>query len=151
MRAAELLIQSESELSVIDKVVVSILLSTGCRISEALAVRQQDIILPFKVRIKGKKGSADGIYTIIKGDELLQHLHLNGNSIGELRNRFYYYRLFKAKGIYGKFGENKKLSVTHYFRHETTLNNKNQGVTTIENQKLLRHQNRENTNIYEQE
>mgnify|MGYP005853977545 CR=1 FL=1 len=93
------------------------LLETGCRISEALEITYKDIDALGRVKIKSKKGSKTRIVFSPSCLQLFLQARAYKSEIFERFNRFHIYRVFKQAGLGRIFGENRNMSITHYFRH----------------------------------
>ena len=124
------------------------LLETGCRISEALQIKQSDIDNLGRVKIKGLKGSSNRIVTSPATKEYLINQKKIGGQIFSRFNRFYIYRVFKRYGLGRFFGDNKRQSVTHYFRHINAMIAKEIATDIKEISDILGHKNAKNTEIY---
>lgn len=112
----------------IEKAVIELLMLNGLRISEVLSIKPSDVLPNGYIRINGKKGSNDRLIT---SNYFRTHWQTSFISLLPLHlyySRFYFYRLFKKIGIYGRYGSNKYNSVTHYFRHEIVLSMQKSGV-----------------------
>jgi hypothetical protein len=70
--------------------------------------------------------------------------------ISTVYSRFYFYRLFKRIGLYGKFGSNDNNSVTHYFRHLQGLDVQNSFNDWALTASALGHKNEKSTIYYGQ-
>lgn len=124
---------------------------TGCRISEALAIKHNNIGVNGSFVIVGKKGSRSRMYKISElSDFFIQCKKDNVYPFCRL-NRFYVYRLFKSCGIMHKFEGNEKYSVTHLPRHLLAIEAKqmqdSEGLVTDS----LRHKSVKNAKFYEKE
>lgn len=99
------------------KYLVYLLLVSGCRISEALRVRNCDITGNYRIRLRGSKGSNDRVV-------FLPELPMGKLSPGTAQfevwscwSRYYVYRVLKKHGIYLSKEGNKNKAVTHAFRN----------------------------------
>jgi hypothetical protein len=58
------------------------------------------------------------------------------------------YRFYKSKGLHAEFGNNKKASVTHLFRHLNGLDSSTLKDGVLDSKKYLGHVNINNTLKY---
>lgn len=124
------------------------LLETGCRISEALQLNFTNIDALGRVRIKGKKGSNARILFSPSLTSWLLQVRAYKMEMWEGLNRFYIYRVFKQYGIGRVFGNNEKMSITHYFRHLNAIIAREITGEIGEISALLGHKKEKNTEIY---
>jgi integrase len=124
------------------------LLETGCRVSEALNIRHTDIDSLGRVRIQGKKGSKNRIVYSPSNVSMFLRAKNYGFQIWEQFNRFHIYRVFKKYGIGAFFGKNKKMSITHYFRHLNAIIAGEIAKEKSEISQILGHCELKNTNFY---
>lgn len=99
------------------KVLISMQLKFGLRISELLLMRHEQILTAGRVLIRSSKGSQD---RIICYDDEYGYLSLCkrvGKNPFEDYNRFFIYRFYKKNGIELFHEEGRKSSVTHALRH----------------------------------
>lgn len=114
-----------NELKAMSQEIYSIVVAlevTGCRISELINIKVYDINKNGQFKIKGLKGSADRLFTILEIRDYLIMCRINRCDPFGTFSRFYYYRLFKKMGIGTVYGNSTKASVTHSFRHEYIVN-----------------------------
>ena len=133
------------------KAVAWLLFEHGLRITEVLNIQKCDISRQGRIRIKGLKGSNDRIVTPIMFAQFWQSLPDFMLPLGSVYSRFYFYRWFKRIGIYDVFGNNKRFSVTHMFRHHLALSLKNEFDDTALTQRVLGHRSIKSTLHYEKE
>lgn len=124
------------------------LIETGCRISEALNIKYSDIDQLGRVYIKGLKNSKNRICVAPQCREFLLFCRQNKTDVFQRLNRFHIYRICKKFGIGGKFGGNKKNSITHYFRHINALITNSIAPETSLVQEVLGHKNAKSTGYY---
>lgn len=124
------------------------LLETGCRVSEALNIKYTDIDQIGRVRVKGKKGSKNRIVYSPSCVSMFLKAKKYGFTIWEEFNRFHIYRTFKKYGIGAFFGRNKRMSITHYFRHLNAIIAGEIAKEKSEISQLLGHISEKNTNFY---
>ena len=89
---------------------------SGCRINEVLALRASDCNSNNDIKLKASKW---GLARIVRIPLLENMTVINVRSVGLIfddYDRFYIYRLCKARGIYFRKGNLKVDSVTHSFR-----------------------------------
>ncbi len=131
------------------KAVAALMFEHGLRISEVLRIEKKDISPSGHIRIKGLKGSHSRV--VLAGT--LRTFWTNSPDymfpIGDTYSRFYFYRWFRKMGVYKIFGDNKKYSVTHLFRHALALQFKEDFNDTQLTQKYLGHKNIKSTEHYE--
>lgn len=99
------------------KLLLGVLLISGCRISEVLVLKHEDIDVFGNVSIKAKKGSLNRVVFV---QEALHFKALYRDLTGlifEDYSRFTVRRLFIDWGLYCTFSGNENKSVTHIFRH----------------------------------
>ena len=118
-----------SMLSVSDKAVIELLYYFGLRISEVLNIKKSDITHLCHIMIHASKNSKDRIVQPF----IFRQFWLNATPailpLGDTYSRFYFYRLFRKLGYHYRFGDNKKFSVTHFFRHQLILSFKSAGFS----------------------
>jgi len=113
----EAAIYSDSSIPNSLKCLIEILSTSGCRVSQALQIKGSQISLSGRILIKAVKGGNDTIIQISKYKSFLISQRTNNNEIFDIYNRFFVYRFLKKKGIFFKFQNSSKTSVTHFFRH----------------------------------
>lgn len=92
-------------------------LEYSLRISEVLAIKQEDITYWGEVRIHGKKGSRDRFISSDTCREyLLKTKHLGIRPFAELNDSFVR-RQYKKAGLIWRAPGREKDSITHIFRH----------------------------------
>lgn len=98
-------------------IIAMILLDSGCRISEVLAIRSTDVSPQGRVMIKGAKGSNDRIvFSSTVSDQLIKLRSMQGPIFAGI-SRFHVYRSFKSAGLGQFMSGRSRQSVTHLFRH----------------------------------
>ncbi len=105
------------QLSNVDRAVIEMQFLFGARISEILQITNADVSASGMVRIRAEKGSVNRVIRPIFEAEFWLNEANQLLPLERVFSRFYFYRLYKKYGLYGHFGNNKKASVTHYFRH----------------------------------
>jgi len=110
-------ILSKNNLHELDRLVIDLLHTNGCRISELIGLNYASIRSDNTIFIKGLKGSNDRIIHSTNYSQLLADIRINRAEMFENKNRFYYNRLFKKIGLYTQFSNDEKLAVTHSLRH----------------------------------
>ena len=99
------------------RVLLSVLLDTGGRISEVLRLRSVNVNLNFRVSLKASKGSADRIMSVRPYPNLTAvQFKACFDEFGDY-SRFYVYRVMKAHGLYLLNSEGGNRAVTHAPRH----------------------------------
>jgi len=99
------------------KVILSLQLFFGLRISEVLRLASSDLLALNRIRIRSSKRGKDRIISYSDPTGYLQKCRLNSLAPFFDYNRFNVYRLYKQNGLMLYLGINKKYSVTHLFRH----------------------------------
>lgn len=127
---------------------VLVLESTGCRISEVLNIRVYDIASNGSFKVKGLKGSDDRLFTIVELAEYMINCKKSGKYPFSTFNRFFYYSLFKRLGIGAYYGNSKRMSVTHSFRHDYITNLKTIDSELQTTKTNIGHKNISNTQYY---
>lgn len=146
--ANQLLDSVEKEYSSYECAVIELLVLYGLRISEVLNINATDIFPNGQIRIRGAKGSEDRMIYAIRSRKLFEFMRINQLSLPSTYNRFYFYRLFKKKGIYAQFGGNFNNSVTHYFRYSYILELLKQGLQLDQIRKIIGHKSINSTIHY---
>lgn len=138
------------QFSQVEGFILDLLLTNGCRIGEALAVREGDILTDNSVHIRGEKGSSDRVcfLSVIHGFRTLQDIAVRLNGPG--LNRWYIYRVSKKLGIYGKLIGKRRNAVTHLGRHRFVSRLARGGVDTVTIQKAIGHKSIRSTRYYEE-
>lgn len=129
-------VYSLSSCSQIDKLLIEIMWSSGCRVSEALRLKYTDFSRSglFKITAS-KKSNATFARITYNLPYLLAHISTSGYIFHGI-SRFYVYRLFKKMNLIlctSRIGNN---SVTHYFRKQLAadayhLGNSLENITTV--------------------
>ena len=131
------------------KAVAGLMFEHGLRISEVLRIEKRDISVSGHIRIKGLKGSNS---RVVLSNIMRKFWTTSPEYMFPIVNtysRFYFYRWFKKMGLYKIFGDNKKYSVTHLFRHALALHLKEEFEDTQLTQQYLGHKNIKSTLHYE--
>lgn len=136
------------QFSKVEGFIFDLLLTNGCRIGEALAVREGDIMTDNSVLIHGEKGSGDRLcfLSVVHGLQTLREITVRLNGPG--MNRWYIYRVAKKLGIYGKLVGKRRNAVTHLGRHRFVSRLARGGVDTVTIQKAIGHRSRKSTEYY---
>lgn len=108
--------------------ILDIQLSGGCRISEVLAIKPNQITATGAILIVSAKRGEPRIITTSCSSEFLLNCRLNNISPFHDYNRFWVYREYSKLGIYFQSSTSTKNSVTHAPRHIFTASNRQ--VTT---------------------
>jgi hypothetical protein len=97
--------------------VIELLLLNGCRISEILTAKHNQIRSNGFLKINASKHSIDRILVCSQSKNFL--LHCRKYSVDPFHglSRFYFYRLFKKNGISISPKNSSKKAVCHSFRH----------------------------------
>lgn len=127
-----------------------LLLLNGCRVSELLSLRGNDINTRGNIIIKGKKGSGsrmivtNGYETFLQrkmGSPCLLFLGLNYNNV---------YRKFIENGIIMKGGKNERNIVTHAPRYAFVTMLQQQNKSIEESSEIIGHKSSKNTLRYQE-
>lgn len=99
------------------RLLIDLLLSSGCRISELLAPQGFIVRKNGLIELYASKNKVKHVFRSANFDSYL--MNFAGSYYRGLSNysRFQIYRLFKKLGIYATFENNTKMSVTHLPRH----------------------------------
>ena len=99
------------------RIMLSVLLDTGARISEILRLRSVDINMNYRVSIRAAKGSSDRVVAVRPyPDVSIDQFRACFNEFCDY-SRFYVYRVMKAHGLYLSNSTGGNNSVTHAPRH----------------------------------
>ncbi|HSH51375.1 MAG TPA: tyrosine-type recombinase/integrase [Bacteroidales bacterium] len=112
-----ILSNSNYELPSLELAIIELQMLYGLRISEVLSIQFNDIAYDGSILIHGKKGSSDRYVHPLKFVDYWRYFRNNRLTIPSYCNRYYFYRLYKKKGIYLTMRGNKKSSVTHFVRY----------------------------------
>jgi site-specific recombinase XerD len=136
------------EISNQDKALVELLFLSGCRISEILSISHRNITKDGRILVLGSKGSNNKIInpSIFK-EYFLNCKKFNYDPFNQ-RNRFYYYRLFKKKGLILFHQGNEKNSVTHSLRYNLVSDLQNTGFDSRVIKQFIGHKNIKSTEHY---
>jgi len=117
-----------NELTSQDKAMVELLYISGLRITEALSIKFGSITNDGRIAVKGIKGSNDRLVFPLVTKAYFEHCKTFRYDPFKEKNRFYYYRLFKQKGLFIYRQHVEKNSVTHVFRYNFVIDIKNSGA-----------------------
>ncbi len=131
--------------------VIELQLFYGLRISECLNVTTSDISGTGHIRIRGAKGSNDRIVIPYRFASFWQSEAKPILPIGNVYSRFWFYRQYKALGLYAVFGNSKVKSVTHLFRHLNVLSLKDSFNETELTRQFIGHKSINSTLHYERQ
>lgn len=148
MMIVEVVKRVEKEKGLAEALVVDLMLTNGCRISEVLRIRPEDILSEHRVLVRGLKHSADRICSLSCSWSLNKLKCAESDLYFGRYNRYYFYRLFKEYGIYGKVKGNKKQAVTHFPRHVLASSLASCGCSPEVIQKEIGHKSRKSTEHY---
>lgn len=129
--------------------VIELQLFYGLRISECLNITTSDISSTGHIRVRGSKGSNDRIVIPYRFSSFWQNEAKALLPIGNIYSRFWFYRQYKALGLYAIFGASKVYSVTHLFRHLNILSLKDNFNETDLTRKFIGHKSIKSTMHYE--
>lgn len=139
---------SDKTLAVVEKSIMLLLLQHGLRISEVLSISASSFIGVNTLLIKGLKHSENRvIVNPLYCKELFQYV----SGVGCLSvdfNRYYIYRLMKARNIQCAGLNSNKIAVTHAGRHLTLQNLKSNNLSADDIQKYIGHKNINSQNNY---
>jgi site-specific recombinase XerD len=137
-----------SDLSIQDKSMIELLSISGARISEILNINAADIQNDGKIFLKGLKHSENRLIQPVIFKEFFIKCKLNNLKPYYGLSRFYYYRIFKKKGLIAFHSQNKKNSVCHSFRHNFISNLANAGIDIEDIKKFVGHKSLKSTLHY---
>jgi len=129
--------------------VIELQLFYGLRISECLNITTSDISNTGHIRIRGAKGSNDRIVIPYRFASFWQSEAKPILPLGSVYSRFWFYRHYKALGLYATFGSSKVKSVTHLFRHLNILSLKENFNETELTRQFIGHKSINSTLHYE--
>ncbi len=130
------------------KLLIAVLFSSGCRVSEALAMLSSDFTPSGLFIIRGLKGSKSATYQLVSFQGFAFRPINRGVYLFRDLNRFHVYRLVRQLGLYATFGDNLLASVTHYFRHLIAMEQQECGFADFFISQTLRHKNLNNVKFY---
>ena len=130
------------------KLVIAVLFSSGCRVSEALALRKANFTESGQFVVRGSKRSESAVYQLASFDCFKFRYELINDSLLASLNRWHLYRLLRSLGIYSYFDGNKCASVTHYFRHLIALEQAEASFNSKVTSRTLRHKSLKNVEFY---
>lgn len=136
--------------SIIEAIMIDLLLSNGCRISEALSVESSNILDSKTVWVKGSKGSCDRILHLCYTSFPFEFIRGNTGRLFFGRDRFYFYRVFKNLGINERITGNRNRAVTHLPRHMFVDSVRTAGMESEMIAKNLGHKSVKSTKWYEE-
>ncbi|GEM_PF-1943491 len=116
-----LLSDNNTDLNLYEKAIIELMFLHGLRITEALNITYRDINSNLQIKIRGLKGSSDRYVQSINFIKFWQYVRESKIVFVKSFNRYYFYRLFRKKGISFYLGNNKKESVTHLLRYNYVL------------------------------
>lgn len=90
--------------------------TTGCRVSDLLRLTGADFSRSYHVRIKQGKGSEDLVYKLSDYYHVIDRWRARNAKISGTYTRQSLHRIYRKLGFSIYRGENRNLSVTHYFR-----------------------------------
>lgn len=141
-------IEFNKDINDLDKFVICVMYEYGLRISEVLRISHYDILRDYKVLVKGSKRSQNRIISLKFISEYADYIKRHHIVISDVRSRHYYYRLFKRYGLSHCFGQRKKNSVTHLFRHMFVKELRANDIAYEDIGNYMGHVNKKNTEYY---
>ena len=139
---------SNYAISYYQKLMIAVLFSSGCRVSEALALRKANFTESGQFVVKGLKKSESAVYQMASFDCFKFRYELINDSLLASLNRWHIYRLLRAFGVYSYFDGNQCASVTHYFRHLIALEQAEASFDSKVTSRTLRHKSLKNVEYY---
>ena len=131
--------------------IVDLLLTSGCRVSEALALCKSQQITNQSFMIRGLKGSKDRIvYTTYCYSDVV-FCGLGDGPLSQVFSRFSIYRVCKRLGIVWNDGNNQHNAVTHAGRHFVAELLLKEGFSVADVQNFLGHRRISSTEFYAKE
>jgi hypothetical protein len=116
----------------LDKAVIEIQLISGCRIGSVLLINNTDINTTGQISIPAEKGGLAVLCTPCLYPQVWQAIRLKKIVLSQVRDRFYYYHLYKKYGIMLQLANNINSSVTHALRHAYIANSVGLNLTERE-------------------
>lgn len=147
MQRVEALIRN-SRLGKEMRALIEILMLNGCRVSEVINISFADIITENTIRLKGLKGSSDRIVYVSENSGYIELSKKYSFDPFKHISRYQVYRVLKNNGLQEIFGDNKRFSTTHIFRHLFVKSMLAKGVRIEDVQRIIGHKKLENTLIY---
>jgi len=102
----------------------TVMIEGSLRVSEALAIRPQDITPTGKILIKSLKKGNERLISSGDAKDFILRCRANNTMPFQGWSRFFVYREFKKLGIYFQSSTSSKPSVTHAIRHIITASNR---------------------------
>lgn len=137
-----------NELGHYEKAIIELQFLFGLRISEVLNINYSAVSADGSIRIRGLKGSSDRqVYPVVYRNYWLTTKH-NRTIFPSSYNRWYFYRLYRKKGIYHMFQNNGNQSVTHLARYSYIISLLKDGRNIPEIQQLIGHKSINSTIHY---
>jgi integrase len=125
-----------------ERMILWLLLNSGCRVSEALNLHASDVTVLNDVLIRGSKGSADRLLRIPFLNGIGLHKVSGPGYLFEDFNRYYIYRLCKLRGLYVRKDNRENYSVTHSFRNYYAWSMQSLAGTTVTTSNVMGHKSR---------
>lgn len=122
--------------------------ASGCRISEALAVKANNITSTGHVKIKALKGSVDRIVSSGMATKFMQDCKTKNISPWADWSRHFVYREFKKIGVSMSLPGKSRKAVTHAFRHQLAKSIQSANMQITDTQKALGHKSINSTKHY---
>lgn len=131
-----------------EALLLDLMASSGCRISEALDVRGSDILGTHTVHLRGRKRSSDRIVDCVYGLDWGRFRFLGDTKVFGNLDRFDAYRFFKRIGVYEVMPNRKKASICHAARHEKIRSLRRAGASVKDIQTYIGHKSVKSTMMY---
>lgn len=143
-----LLAAGNNSLTSYEKAILELQFLYGLRISEVLNITYSDIKYNGSILVKGLKGSNDRIVVPVKFMVYWINFKKHKLVISKSFNRFYFYRLYKKKGVYDSLFSKSNKSVTHIMRYNYIIQLIKTGENIEQIQQLIGHKSINSTIYY---
>jgi site-specific recombinase XerD len=147
-RLNTLLANSNNELATLELSLIELQMLYGLRISEVLSIKYTNISFDGSIVVQGLKGSGTRYVHPLKYVDFWLYFRQSKQVIPSYCNRFYFYRIYKKKGIFLTMRGNKKSSVTHFVRYLYIAKMLNEKIDLQSIQKVVGHKSINSTISY---
>lgn len=127
---------------------IVLMLENGLRVSEVCSIDYSKIDKLGRIYIDSKKGSNSRIITSSEYSKYFKKVAGTSFTVGDVFDRFFFYRLFKKLGIVFETGKGMNNAVTHTARILTLKSLNEDKIATSEIARFIGHKNQMNTKKY---
>lgn len=127
---------------------IVLMLENGLRVSEVCSINYSKIDKLGRIYIDSKKGSNSRIVTSSEFSAYFKKVAGIDYVVGNVYDRFFFYRLFKKLGIIFETGKGMNNAVTHTPRILTLKSLNEDNIATSEIARFIGHKNEKNTKKY---